>query len=486
MNKKGGESVKYIAREKGYALLIVLLLIVFITILTAVFLRGSLSNAKQENIVDDSHLTVVAAEAGVEFYKTQYTNEYYDHLQELNNFAEMEIQKQFDIIKNDKKNSNKTVDYDEVRKLTAKKLFKIMEAIRLEKDPSFILGEKKQFDFTLDKYNKETNNYDEYITTNSQNIIIGLINEDFTIEVSGSVLGKNLENGKTKLLTFEQAFIVPSFEKGATEGTPGSGGGSGNLGEWKYPQSVQVPQCSNIKEIKNKNCLAKKDFDKIREIENSTIYFPNGYTYSTGQNFDVEDSWIYVNGDFNTGNGHLYIDDTDFRIDGSLLLSNKLDLEDSNLVVKKSAVIKNDIDIEESYMFIGGNLTAENHFNADDSNNLIVIGNFIANKKFELDETSLYVGGNLTLKGHKTELEDGSKVCVAGNLTIENKVSEISSSSNIFYKGTLSYPGTVVHERIQQLTNQQFSEICPYVSNQNPPVETGIKWPTPSIEVKYK
>ncbi|WP_039043045.1 hypothetical protein [Sporosarcina sp. ZBG7A] len=478
--------MKYIYRERGYALLVVLLLIVIITILTAVFLRGNISNATQENIVDNSHLTVVAAEAGVEFYKTQYTNEYYIRLQELNNFAEKEIQIQLDNIKNDKKNPNRTVDYDAVRKRTAQELYKLMKAVNVEEAPALILGKKKEFDFELNKSNKKTENYYEFIRTNDQNIIIGLMKDQITIGVSGSVLGKERKSGKTKLLNFEQVFIVPSFETGATGGSPGSGTSDGDLGEWNYPQSVQVPPCSNAKEIKGKKCFASENVDKIRDIEDSTVYFPNGYTYKTGQNFDLEDSWVYVKGEFNTGNGHLYIEETDFRIDGSLTLSNKLDIEDSILVVNKSAVIKNDVDIEESYFYIGGDLTAENHFNAEDSNNLIVIGNFTANKKFELEETSLYVGGNLTLKGNKTEIEDKSKVCVAGNLTIENKVSEISSSSYIFYKGNLSYPEKIPHPRIQRLSNQQFLEKCPEVSNQTPPTDSGIKWPTPSIEVEYK
>jgi Tfp pilus assembly protein PilX len=54
--------------EKGYALLIVLFFVVFIMIVSALFMRGSISNAKQERIVDNNNLAYNAAEMGVDYY----------------------------------------------------------------------------------------------------------------------------------------------------------------------------------------------------------------------------------------------------------------------------------------------------------------------------------------------------------------------------------------------------------------------------------
>ena len=54
--------------EQGYALIIVLFVVVFITIITAVFMRGALSNMTQEKTVDENNLVVVSAESGVEYY----------------------------------------------------------------------------------------------------------------------------------------------------------------------------------------------------------------------------------------------------------------------------------------------------------------------------------------------------------------------------------------------------------------------------------
>ena len=45
----------------GYALLIVLFFVVFIMIVSALFMRGSISNAKQERLVDNNNLAFNAA-----------------------------------------------------------------------------------------------------------------------------------------------------------------------------------------------------------------------------------------------------------------------------------------------------------------------------------------------------------------------------------------------------------------------------------------
>ena len=43
----------------------------------AVFMRGAISNAKQEKTVDQNHLSVAAAEMGVNYYKTKFNNQFY-------------------------------------------------------------------------------------------------------------------------------------------------------------------------------------------------------------------------------------------------------------------------------------------------------------------------------------------------------------------------------------------------------------------------
>ncbi|REB08553.1 hypothetical protein DVB69_05290 [Sporosarcina sp. BI001-red] len=67
-----------ISNDRGYALILVLLLIVLITSMGAVFMRGAISNAKQEKRTDNNHLSVVAAEMGADYYVVSFTNGYFE------------------------------------------------------------------------------------------------------------------------------------------------------------------------------------------------------------------------------------------------------------------------------------------------------------------------------------------------------------------------------------------------------------------------
>lgn len=66
--------MKHRGNEQGYVMVIVLMLIVVITISFAVFMRASISNAKQEQIVDKNNLSVVASEMGLDYYITDILN----------------------------------------------------------------------------------------------------------------------------------------------------------------------------------------------------------------------------------------------------------------------------------------------------------------------------------------------------------------------------------------------------------------------------
>lgn len=79
--------------EKGYALLVVLFLIVFIFTVSAVFIRGSMSNAMQEHKVDQNHLAVVAAEMGVEYHVGHVSNQERTIQREVLNIIREDIEK---------------------------------------------------------------------------------------------------------------------------------------------------------------------------------------------------------------------------------------------------------------------------------------------------------------------------------------------------------------------------------------------------------
>ena len=64
--------MRYVKNERGYALLVVLLLVVLIMSISATFMAGSINHAKQEQAVDVSNQSVAAAEMGVLYYSTDF------------------------------------------------------------------------------------------------------------------------------------------------------------------------------------------------------------------------------------------------------------------------------------------------------------------------------------------------------------------------------------------------------------------------------
>lgn len=67
--------MKSIKNQSGYALLVVLLMVVLFMGLAATFMAGSLSNAKQEQTIDTSNQAVASAEMGVKYFSTDFQHE---------------------------------------------------------------------------------------------------------------------------------------------------------------------------------------------------------------------------------------------------------------------------------------------------------------------------------------------------------------------------------------------------------------------------
>jgi hypothetical protein len=67
--------MKYVKKQNGYALLLVLFLVVFFIGLSAVFMAAAFNNSKQEITVDVRNQSVVAAEMGVKLNLNNLTNE---------------------------------------------------------------------------------------------------------------------------------------------------------------------------------------------------------------------------------------------------------------------------------------------------------------------------------------------------------------------------------------------------------------------------
>lgn len=463
--------------ERGYALLVVLLLIVFITILAAVFLRGSISNAKQEKLIDNSHLTVVTAETGVDFYKTLYSNKYFN----TTALVESETKIYLEAKKNNDKKTLNTADYTDGRRYAAGRLAFYLNQTAVPGLPVQLSTSKNLFSFESSKVKP--------ITIIAQQ-------DSFSVKVSGNIIGKDITANKTKSLTFEQIFMVPSFDPAD------KGGGTAVSGDWTYPNNPSKKTCPESSKIENNDCFVENKNKKVKEIEDSTVYFPNGYTYTKDQDFEIDDSKVYVKGNLRLEKGELEVEDSFLAVEGSVYVGDELEVEESRVFIKGDLEAINEIEVENSTVKIGGTLTARDDLEVEDSNveiggslyvtnefeledsNMIVKGSAALRGEVEIEDSMLYVGGALHMSGSEIQVKDKSKVCVAGSLQIDKKVS-ISSSSFIYHVGAFAYfGGGTPSMQIKQLTLDEFNKKCPIIAEPTP--ETGIKWPSPSIDVSYQ
>lgn len=388
--------------ENGYALLIVLFLIVFISILSTVFITSSISNANQEQIVDDRHLTINAAELGVDYYTSSLMNTYYSSQKDLEKFVQDQV--------------------DEAIKLKKIPDYKVIQNKVVEKLKNILIE------------NGKSQLVERAIIPGFSHQLIGVLKADDKIEnangskdftISGIVKGKNNEtttgkNLKTETLIFKQRFTVPLFTP-TTSATPNFGE-TLNLGLIIKKEN----ECKNEQEIKNKECYTKgkNDLEKLEDVENSIIYATAGLHVKN--ELEVEkNSKMYIDGDMDVFNQKKNNDDDD-----------GLDIEEQSFVyVSRNVQIKGELEIEDkSYMYVGNDLDVKEDLDLDDSQ-LYVGRNLDVKKEIELEEKStLYVGGYLDAKD-EVELKDKSKICVAGQLKIKGKI-QIEEGSYIYYLTT--------------------------------------------------
>lgn len=478
-----------IKNEKGYALLLVLLLIVFITILTAVFLRGSISNAKQEKIVDNNHLTVVAAETG----------------------------------------------YEKIRIDAYDKL-----VTQLERKVSIPSGYVNLTD-TKSSYTFESNTDDP--------VLVVPIRKDFLIRIMGSVLGKDPASKNEKSLSFAQEFVVPSYAPSDSESQNGDST-NGNINkEWDSPMDLTVKDCGSSSSVSDqKKC---KEIDpnknKINDIdESSKVYFPNGYEYkrdsdfelqealaSFGKDFimsnkeadlDVQGAQLYVNGKLDIQGDFETQDDDDInslvQVRDDIIVGGSADIQNSNLSVGNDFHSKKEIEVQGSDIRVGRDMKSDKDLsiqkNDGKRSNIQVMGNVISLRDIDIQKSDVTIGEDLVFykeaefqnskiningklisnsSEEDFEIESDSKVCVLGNVDIKGTL-KIEKGSKLLSSGKITIiKNTEGSGVVKELSQEEFKLICPFpgfdfskpgdnstgISQPNSPVS----WPEPSLKVDY-
>ncbi|MGK7377898.1 hypothetical protein ACSFXN_08635 [Planococcus sp. 1R117A] len=138
--------MKSLKNEKGYALVVVLLLVVLVLGISATFMSGTLNNAKQEKAVDISNQSVAAAEMGVLYYSTDFERALDLIKQEVLNQTRLELDLIVACLQSsnkdacdtsaERKNWEQNIDLKMKRLYAEKILIKINELIKLNGTPT--------------------------------------------------------------------------------------------------------------------------------------------------------------------------------------------------------------------------------------------------------------------------------------------------------------------------------------------------------------
>jgi len=347
--------------EKGYALIIVLFTIVFITVITAVFLRGALSNAIQEKTLDENNLVVVSAESGTEYYTW-----------ELKQVYDMDLlEAKFTKLVNEAIVAKESpIDYERIQRKIASD-FKL----ELTKRADSLIGEGA------------TNLFSDYRhKLIAANVEQTEPNGDILFTVKGTVEGELPENDqqqrkkKGKELEFELAFIIPKVQlaDGSTpvdpDGTTTPGGSLIRMPILKEPKATSVPDqpqapsgvvsiaktqisCTVEKlNLVGQKCFVTGVHEAQYNINQSEVYVGN--TLSSWGTINVANSFINIIQGLTAEK--VGILDTKLVVGTSLKGNNSLDINKSKIKVGSDIEGSTPLTIEDSQLTIGGNVTSNN------------------------------------------------------------------------------------------------------------------------------
>lgn len=180
--------MSYIKKNEGYALVLVLFLVVFIMTITAVFMRGSISNAKQEKIVDSNNLSYVAAEMGVDYYNTKFTNKF---LLERNKIWNEEFTNYKNEVTSEEYKGDPVATANYYQKIIRNRIINKLQEVNSTSSPAdaYFRGKGEKFSVCVPATLCESNN---------------------AIIVKGNVIGK-YETGKEAELAISLLFEVPDL-----------------------------------------------------------------------------------------------------------------------------------------------------------------------------------------------------------------------------------------------------------------------------------
>ncbi|SER85779.1 hypothetical protein [Psychrobacillus sp. OK032] len=505
--------MRKIRNEKGYTLLLTLILIFIIVSLFSTFAFAAITQQKQVELTDDNYEVVAIAEMGVEYYRAEILN--------LIEFYRKKTEEEVKQVEEDDEFTD-TEKHNKILAINAKNILELR---------SMVLGlhTPEPTDKTI--LEKENSKYFNLLEGPA---FTGADSSELIIKVKGNLLDKS----KTISAKF-------NFPTNLVTSSPITGDGTGNgndngSGSSKNGHLVQPPDFT--KTVPNPFpplgvSLCPDQSNKINKLKCYTNYLPdfNGFqettVYYTGSkvsspvdNENFKNSFIYTKGNFEIGNFNKSKDVSFFingtgsfgtiESNGDVYIQTNADSSFSNIKIKKDLSIflngfgtfstidsdKNIPDKKEGLILYakGASFMSINQL---ENSTLEIVGitnfkqasSFINSKihstgevtasQLKFSDSQAYFDSHIN-QNQTFEVKDSSKVCIRSTYSLGEVA--IDSSSNLYIlKGNI---GTYKLQNSKKepifLSLDEFEKVCtiPGGSSSNGPVYEHIITPTPSVD----
>ena len=465
--------MKNLENQRGYALLIVMLTIIIFLSLSAVFMSASLNHVTQEQKVDISNQSVVAAEMGVKKIHNQLQNEFLRITPTYLGFASNEIKKFNDAVNSGQKNlNNLDSEINEIKKVISLNMAKEINLVLSSRcgltgsmlsDSEFRSKFESNAEFSIVAIeckkisdNSPMNNEIISIDTNTSNTLknYSVQSVDKNLVVTGIMSGISMESNNE--LSFRLEYPISDLtvsDNRAVFLNPGNTNTTEYIPpnfENLFKDFINKPFCTG--DIAYKECVATDTTD-LSKLNNSKLLFKSANKINSSWMSDLKKSMIFS--------------ETNIELD------NVNGMKNGSIIVKGNLVTGQFKGINNMYIQANGNMEIQKNANSKGLNNTIInlSGSFKA-EHINMTNSFLYTN-ELTINKHMT-LSGESKVCVYGDVKFEqnNPTLTMSPNSQIYYTGVLTPTGKRKFNKIPVKMNlEQMKTECkienPFYQNTN-------------------
>ena len=409
--------MKIIRNEKGYTLILTLIIIIVIVSLFSTFAFGAITQQKQVEITDDTYEVTAIAEMGVEYYKAEILNLIEFYRQKTIDEVKV-VEKDSELTGDEKHNAILTIDTNNISDLKSKVL------LLYNPDPTdkTALGNSNSKYFALldDK----------------------LFSEEKPSQIDIEVVGHLLD--KSKLISAK--FRFPTH---LVTSTPiGSGSGNDNDNHLIDPPdfSITFPTNKCVEPIyKNTKACYTNNLLTLTTLNNNIVFYTGNEIKSFPQssNKDYNNSYIYANGKvyFNWLNNNKNLT---IQIHGEGTLPQFKNAENISVYLQGlgwhdeisgktyklygegNQVFKSTVNLENSIIEVKGEIEFTNSTTFDRKTKLSVSESAYFNNTVSFDDSEAAFSGSSTFN-NSTSIKNNSTLKINSTATFKNTLDIINS-----------------------------------------------------------